>query len=159
MRAAQSFGEKCLVYLQRPSDPLRDQCFDLLPFLLFLFLPALIPFLLFSSSSSSPPSSPSSSSSQMFAVIYNWGIYGGIVSSTVLALGCVLAACCCNYEIRQSAIAWATLNYLFVVPGGASTRESHPGLLLSSLTPHVGSGAVGASMSVYDCGHAKKKKT
>ncbi len=105
-----------------------------------------------STSSSSPPSSPSASM-EWFAVIYNWGIYGGVVSSTVLALGCVLAACCSHPDIR----AWATLNWGLVGPGGASTRESHPGLLLSSLTPHVGAGAVGASMRVYDCGHAKEK--
>jgi hypothetical protein len=108
-------------------------------------------------SSSSSSSSSSSASIQWFAVIMNWGIYGGIVSSTVLALGCVLAACCCHPVIRQSVIEWATLNWGLVGPGGASTRESHPGLLLSSFTPHVGAGAVGALMCV--CVFANKKKS
>jgi hypothetical protein len=103
-------------------------------------------------------SSSSSASMELFAVVLNWGIYGGIVSSTVLALGCVLAACCCHPAIRQSAIEWATLNWGLFRPGGASTRESHPGLLLSSLTPHVGAGAVGALMCVCVLANMKKKK-
>ena len=100
--------------------------------------------------SSSSSSSASNEELQRFVVIINWGIYGGIVSSTVLALGCVLGACCCHPVIRQSAIAWTTLNCeWFVGPGGSSTRISHPGRPLSSLTPHVGAGAVGALMCVY----------
>jgi hypothetical protein len=76
------------------------------------------------SSSSSPfprPADPPPLQEKDGSGTMQWGLYVGIVSSIVLALGCMLTACCCHPVIRQSVILHA--RSLLGGPGGASTSS------------------------------------
>ena len=69
---------------------------------------------------------------QKFAVIMMWGIYGGIFSSTVLVLCCLLVLLNLHPDIRKAT------RSLLVGPAGASTTSRiHPFCVSLHSSPHV----------------------